>query len=148
MNSVDVAVTPCLVLEPEHWNTFNSIEVLHAATFKEEPMEAKFWEKRDIPSPWNRYWTDSIRQRSSLDIHKLVFRQHWINCTVLHCFWVTKCDSKESCQCEEHNHVGAQWTVGHPAAADTTAKTRDVPLIVKLPWTSTLSTSNAYDWHW
>jgi hypothetical protein len=60
----DLAGTPCLVVEPEPLNGFESIEAILEASFKEEFLEANFWEQSTVPSPWNLYWTDAARDGS------------------------------------------------------------------------------------
>jgi hypothetical protein len=44
-----LAGTPCLVSEPEHLNTFESIEAILAATFEEEPLKFNFVKSQRFP---------------------------------------------------------------------------------------------------
>jgi hypothetical protein len=43
------------------------MEAVIAATFEEKPLEAYFGEQSDFPSPWNIYWTDTVREGRGLD---------------------------------------------------------------------------------
>jgi hypothetical protein len=148
MNWFDLAGTPCYDFEPEPLNAFECIETVLAAPFEKEPLEAYFWERSDVPSPWNTYWTAAAREGSGLDINDPVFGQHWTKYCRLHCGLFTDCDPEDSCHCKGHHCVGAQLTVGHTAEAATTAKSLGIPLIVVVPLTSTASEIDAYGWHW
>jgi hypothetical protein len=77
MNSFDLAVTPCLVFEPESLNAFENIKAILAATIEEEPLEAYCWEQPTVPSPWNTYLTDSAREDGGLEIKNPVFGTRW-----------------------------------------------------------------------
>lgn len=55
---------------------------------------------------------------------------------------------EERCDCEEHNCVGAQSTVGHEAVAATTVMTLVILQIVVVPPTPTPSESDTYHRHW
>jgi len=145
-NWFDLAGTPCLVFEPEPLNTFESIEAILTLSFDEEPLEAYFWEQSAVPSPWNTYWTEAARAGGGLDINDPVFRPHWTRYTGAHSWF--PCDPEDPCDCEGHNCAGAQSTVGHVAAAATTAKSLGIPLIVVVPPTPTPSEIDAYNWHW
>jgi len=145
-NWIDLAGTPCLVFEPEPLNAFESIETILAASLGEEPLEAYFWEQSAFSSPWNTYWTDAAREGGGLDINDLVLEPHWTRYTGAHS-WLL-CDPEETCDCEGHNCVGIQSTIGHAAAAATTAKCLKIPLIVVVPPTPTPSELEAYNWHW
>jgi hypothetical protein len=80
-NCLDIARTPYLVFEPEPLNAFKSIETILTATFQTEPLEACFWEQSNVPSPWNTYWTDILREGSGLDNNDPVFGPHWTTCS-------------------------------------------------------------------
>jgi len=140
-NWFDLARTPCSLSERKPWNAFDSIEAILAATFKEEPLEAHFFEQSDVPSPWNTYWTDAAREGAGLDINDPVFGQHGTKYSGLCLGLFTNCDPNEPCDCEGHNCVGAQSTVGHTAAAATTAKSLGIPQIVLVPPSPTPSKS-------
>jgi hypothetical protein len=145
-NWFDLARVHCLVFEPEPLNAFESIEAILAASFEEEPLEAYFWEQSTVPSPWNIYWTEAAREGGGLDINDPVFGPHWTRYTGAHSWF--PCDPEELCDCEGHNCVGTQSTIGHAAAAATTAKSLGIPLIVVVPPTPTPSELDAYNWHW
>ena len=136
------------MFEPEPLNALESIEAVLPATFKEEPLEAYFWKQSDVLSPWNLYWTDAARDGSGLDINDPVFGQHWTKYQGLHWGLLTDCDPKEPCDCEGHNCVGAQSTIGHAAAAAITAQSLAIPLIVIVPPSPTPSEIDAFSWHW
>jgi hypothetical protein len=117
-----------------------------AATFEEEPLEAYFREQSIVPSPWNTYWTDTTAKGGGLNINDPVFGLHWMWYSAAHSSY--PCDSEEPCDCEGHNCVGIQSTVGYAAAAATTAKSFGITLIVVVPPTPTPSEIDAYNWHW
>ena len=148
MNWFYLTRTPCVVFEPEPLNAFESIEDILAANFEEEPLEAYFCELLDIPSSWNIYWTDSAREGGGLDIYRPVFGQRWTNYHGLHLGLFTNCDPEEVCDCEGHNCVVAQSTVGHAASAATIAKSLRSALIVIVPPTPTHYKIDTYNWHW
>jgi len=145
-NWFNVAGTPCLVFEPEPLNAFKSIKAVLAATFEEEPLEAYFWKQSIVPSPWDTYWTDAAQEGGGLDINDPVFRPHWTRYSGAHS-WI-RCDPKEPSDCEGHNCAGTHSTVGHAAAAATTAKSLGIPLIVVVPPTPTPSKLDSYNCHW
>jgi hypothetical protein len=145
-NWFDLAGIPCLVFEPEPLNAFESIEAILTASFEEEPLEAYFWEQSAVPSPWNTYWTEAAREGGGLDINDPVFGPHWTRYTGAHSWF--PCDPEELCDCEGHNCAGTHSTIGHAAAAATTAKSLGIPLIVVVPPTPTPSELDAYNWHW
>jgi hypothetical protein len=145
-NWFDLAGTPCLIFEPEPLNSIESIKAILAASFKEEPLEAYFWEQSAIPSPWNTYWTDAAREGGRLDINDPVFRLHWTRYTGAHSWF--PCDPEEPCDCEGHNCAGTHSTIRYAAAAATTAKSLGMPLIVVVPQTPTPSEFDEYNWHW
>jgi hypothetical protein len=145
-NWLNLAGTPCLVFEPEPLNTFNSMEAILAAAFEEDPLEAYFWEQSTVPSPWNTYWTATAKEGSGLDIDDPVFGPHWTRDTGVHSLF--PCNPEEPCDCEGHNCAGTQLTIGHAAAAATTAKSLGIPLIVVVPLTPISSEIDAYNWHW
>jgi len=145
-NWFDLAGTPCLVFEPHPLNAFNSIEAILAATFEEEPLEAYCWEQSTVPCPWNTYWTDAAREGGGLDINNPVFGPHWTRYSGAHSWF--SCDPEERFDREGHNCAGTHSTVGHAAAAATTAKPLGIPLIVVVPLTPTPSELDAYNWHW
>lgn len=66
----------------------------------------------------------------------------------LHHRWFTDYDPEEECYCEGYICVVALLTIGHTAAAATTAKPLGIPLIIIVPPTPTLSKIDAYHWHW
>jgi len=145
-NWFDLAGTPCLVFEPEPLNAFESIEAILTATFEEEPLEAYFWEQSAVPCPWNTYWTDAAREGSGLDINDPVFGPHLTQYSGAHSWF--SCDSEEPCECEGHNCARTHLTVGHAAAAATTAKSLRILLIVVVPPTPTPFEIDAYNWPW
>jgi len=145
MNQFDLAGTPCQVIEPEPLNALESIETILAATFEEEPLESYFREQSTSPSPWNAYWTDTAREGGGLDINNFVFGPHWIRYMGAHSWF--SCDSEETCDCKGHNCIGTHSTVGHAAAAATTAMSLGIQLIVVVPPTPTPSEIDAYNWH-
>jgi len=145
-NWFDLTKTPCLVFEPEPLNAFESIKAILRESFKEEPLEAYFWEQSAVPSPWNTYWTDAAREGGGLDINDPVFGQHWIKYQGAHSWF--PCDPEEPCECKGHNSAGTHSTIGHAAAAATTAKSLGIPLIVIVPSTPTPSELDAYNSHW
>jgi len=145
-NWFDLASTSCLVFEPEPLNAFDSIEAILAATFEEEPLEAYFWEQSTVPSPWNNYGTDTAREGSGLNSNNPVFGPHRTRYLGAHSWFPS--DPEEPCDCEGHNCAGTHLTVGHAAAAATTAKSLGIPLIVIVPPTPTPSELDAYHWHW
>jgi hypothetical protein len=140
-NWSDLAGTSCLGFEPESLNAFESIEVVPGTIFEEEPLEAYFWDQSDVPSPWNTYWTDTAREGGCLDINDPGFGQHWTKYHWLNFGLFTDDNCEEICNCEGHNCVEAQLSVGHAAAAATTAKSLGVPLIVVVPSNPTPSDS-------
>jgi hypothetical protein len=75
-NWFDLAGIPCLVVEPELLNAFESLEIILTASSEEEPLEANFLEPSAVPSPWNIYSTDTEREGGGLDIHDPVFGTH------------------------------------------------------------------------
>lgn len=111
-------------------------------------MEAYFWEQSDVPTPWNTYWTDAAREDRALDINDPVFGQYGTRYQRPHFGLFMKCDPEKPCDCEGHNGVGAQSTIGYAAAAATTAVSVGIPLVVVVPPTLTLSEIDAYSWHW
>jgi len=145
-NWFDLAEVPCLVFEPEPLNVFESIEEILKTSFEEEPLEAYFWEQSAVPSPWNIYWTDAAREGGGLDINNPVFGPHWTRYTGAHSWFPG--DPEQPCDCEGHNCAGTHSTIGHAAAAATTAKSLGIPLIVIVPPTPTPSEIDAYNWHW
>jgi hypothetical protein len=145
-NWFDLAGTPCFVFEPEPLNAFDSIEGVLLSSLEEEPFEACFWEQSTVPSPWNTYWTDAARQGGGLSINDPLFGPHWTRYLGAHSWFPF--DPEEPCDCEGHNCAGTHSTVGHAAAAATTAKSPRVPLIVVEPPTLTPSEIDAYNWHW
>jgi len=136
----------CLVLEPTPLNTFESIEVLPAATFKEEPLKAYFWEQSTVLSPCKNYWTEAAREGGGLGINHPVFGPHRPRYSGAHSWF--PCDSEEPCDCEGHNCAGTHSTIGHTAAAATTSKSLGIPLIFIVPPTPSPSEINPYNWHW
>jgi hypothetical protein len=136
----------CLHFEPEPLNAFDSIEARLVAIFEEEPLEAYSWEQSTVPSPWNIYWTDTAREGSGLDINDPMLGPHWTRYTGAHSWFPS--DPEEPCDCEENNCARTHLTVGHAAAAATTAKSHGIPLIVIVPLTPTPSEIDAYKWHW
>ena len=146
MDWFDLAGTSCLVFEPEPSNPLKSIEAILAASFEEEPLEAYFWEQPTVPSLWNTYWTDAAREGGGLDINDPVFGPHWTWYTGAHSWF--HFDPEEPCDCEGHNCADTHSTIGHAAAAATTAKSLGIPLIVVVPPTPTPSEIDAYNWHW
>jgi len=147
-NWFDLAGIFCPVFEPEPLNAFDSIGAIVTAAFEEEPLEAFFFEQSDVPSPWNTYWTDAAREGGGLDIKDPVFGQHWTEYRGLHFGLFTDCDVNELCDCEGHNCVGAESTVGHAAAAATTVKPLEVLLIVVVTPPPTPSEIDKHSWHW
>jgi len=145
-NWFDLAGIPCLVFEPEPLNMFETIETILAASFEEEPLEAYFLEQATVPSPWNNYWTDAAKEGGGHDINDPVFGPHWTRYTGAHSWF--RCDPEEWYDCEGHNCFGTHATIGHAAAAATTAKSMGIPLIVVVPLTPTPSEIDAYHWHW
>jgi len=145
-NWFDLAGTPCLVFEPELLNAFDSIEAIYEATFEKEPLEAYFWEQSTVPSAWNLYWTEAAKEGGGLDINDPAFGAHWTRYLGAHSWY--SCDPEERCDWEGHNCLGTHSTVGHAAAAATTAKSLGIPLIVVVPPTPTPSELDAYNWHW
>jgi len=129
-------------------NSFESIEAILASTFEEPALEGSFFEQSDVPSTWNTYWTDAAREGGGFDIDNPVFGQHWTKYFGKHWGLFMNCDPNEHSDCKGHDCVGAQSTVGHAAAAATTAKSLGIPLIVVLPPTPTPSEINTYTWHW
>jgi len=144
-NWFDLAGTSCLVVERERLNAFESIKAILAATFEEEPLEAYCWEQSTVPSPWNTYLTDAAREGGGLDINDPVFGPHWTQYSGAHSWF--PCDPEELCECEGHNCVRTQSTIGHTATAATTAKSLGIPLIVVVPSTLTPSELDTYHWH-
>jgi len=118
-NWFNLAGTPSRVFEPEPLNTVESVDTLLAATFEEEPLEACSWEQSTVPSPWNTYSTDAGREGGGLDSNNPLFGPHWTRYTGAH-FWFP-CDPEETCDCEGHNCAVTHSTIGHAAAAATTA---------------------------
>ena len=145
-NWLDLAGIPCLVFEPESLNAFESIEVILTASFTEEPREADFWEQSAVPSPWNTYWTDAAKEGGGLDINDPLFGPHWTWYTGAHSWF--PCYPEEPCDCEGHNCAGTHSTIGHAAAAATTANSLGIPLIVVVPPTPTPFELDTYNWHW
>jgi len=145
-NWFDLAGTAGLVFESESLNVFDSIEAILSVTFEEEPLEAYFLEQSTVPSPWNTDWTDAAREGAGLDINDPVFWPHWTRYSGAHSWF--RCDPEEPCDCEEHNCAGTHSTIGHAAAAATTAKSLGIPLIVVVPLTLTPSELDAYIWNW
>jgi len=145
-NRFDITGTPGLVFEPESLNTFESIEAILVATFEEEPLIVYFSEQSTVISAWNIYWTDAAREGGGLDINDPVFGPHWTRYLGAHSWF--PCDPEEPCDWEGHHCVGTQSTIGHAAAAATTAKSLGIPLIVVVPPTPTPSKLEAYNWHW
>ena len=145
MNWFDLARTPCLVFEPKPLNAFESIKAILAATFEEEPLQAYFWEQLTVPSPWNTYWTDAAREGGGLHINDALFGPHWTRYSGAHSWF--RCDPEEPCDCEGHNCVGTQLTIGHAAAAATIAESLKIPLIVVVPLTPTPSELDAHNRH-
>jgi len=146
MNWFDIARTPCLVFEPEPLSAFDSIDAEHTATFVEEPLEAYVWEQSIVPSPSNTYWTDAAREVGRLDINNPMFGLHWTTYLGAHSWF--PCDFEEPCDCEGHHCAGTLSTIGHTAAAATTAKSLGIALIVVVPPTPTSSEIDAYNWNW
>jgi hypothetical protein len=68
-------------------NAFESIEIILAASLKEEAFEAFFFKQSDIPSPCNLHWMNAAREGSGLDINDPVFEQHWTKNSSLHLGW-------------------------------------------------------------
>ena len=145
MNWFALAGNPCFVIEPESLNTFDSIEAILTATFKEEPLEDNFWEQPTGPSRWTTFWTDSAKEGGRLDINDPVFCPNWTRYSADHSWF--PCHPEEPCDCEGHNCVGTQFTIGHAAAA-TTAKSLGIQLIVIVSPTLTPSELDTYNWHW
>jgi len=145
-NWFDLAGICCLVFEQKPLNPFESIEAILASFFKQEPLEAYFWEQTTVPSPWNTYWTDAAREGGRLDINDAVFGPYWTRYSETHSWF--PCDREEPCDCEGHNSVGTHSTIGHAAAAATTAKSLGIALIVVVPPTPTPPEIDAYNWHW
>jgi len=129
-------------------NTFEVIDALSAASFKEDPLKADFWGQSDVPFSVNTYWTDAAREGGGPDIHDPQFGQYWIKYRRLHFGLYTDCDSEEDCNCMGHNCVRAQSTVGYAAAAATTAKSIQIRLVDVVPLTLTSSEIDLYKWHW
>jgi hypothetical protein len=134
------------VFQPKPLNTFESIEAILAASLEEEPLDAYFREQSAVPSPWNIQRTDAARECSGLAFKDPVFGPHWTRYAGAPC-WLP-CDLEEPCNCEGHNCEGTQSTIGHAAAAGTTAKSTGIPLIVIVPLTPTPSELDAYYSHW
>jgi len=148
MNWFDLAGIPCLVFEPATLKAFKSIQAILLAPFKEEPQEGYLSERSDVPLSWNTYWPDTAREGSGLDTHDVVFGQHFIKYKGLKVGLITDCDPNKVCDCEGHNCVGEQSTVGHTAAAATTAKSLGVPLMVVVPPTPTHYGMDIYVQYW
>jgi hypothetical protein len=127
-------------------NVFESIEAILTASFKEQPLEANFWEQSAVPSPWNIYWTNTAKEGGGLDINDPVFGPHWTRYTGAHSRF--PCDHEEPCDCEGHNCAGTHSTIGHAAAAAPTTKSLRIPLIFIVPPTPTPSELDAYSWDW
>jgi hypothetical protein len=83
-----------------------------------------------------------------LDNEDPVFGQHWTTYRGLHLGSCTDCDCEAHCDCEGHTCVGAQSTVGHAAAAITSAKSVGILLIVVEPPSPSPSQIEVYSWHW
>jgi hypothetical protein len=145
-NWFDLAGTTCLVFEPEPLNSFESIQTLRRSSFEEEHLEAYLWEQSAVPSPWNTYSTDAAREGGGLDINNPVFGPHWARSTGAHTWF--PCYPEELCNCEGHKCAGTLSTIGHAAAAATTAKCLEIPLMVIVPPTPSHSELDAYNWHW
>jgi len=145
-NWVDLAGIPCLVFETESLNAFESIEAIPGASFVEESLNGYFCEQSTVPSPWNTYWTDAAKEGGGLDINRPVFGPHGTLYTGAQSWF--PCNSEEPCDCEGHNCAGTHSTIGHTAAAATTAKSLGIPLFVIAPLTPTPSEIDAYNWHW
>jgi hypothetical protein len=127
---------------------FERMEAILVASFEDEPLEVYFWEQTDVPSSWNIYWTDAAREGGGLDIQDPVFGKNWMKYQGLHFCLFTDCGPEEACDCQGHNCIEAQSTVGHAAAAATTARSLGIPLIVVVFPTPTLSEIDVYNWHW
>jgi hypothetical protein len=94
------------------------------------------------------YWMDAAGAGGGLDINNPVFGQHWTKYSGLHPGWFTHCDPAKACDCEGHNCVRVQTTIGQTAAAATTAKSLEIPVIVVVPPTMTPSKIDVYNWNW
>jgi len=44
---------------------------------EEEPWEAYFWKRSDVPSPWNIYWTETATYRGGLELDNPLFGNSW-----------------------------------------------------------------------
>jgi hypothetical protein len=133
MNWLDLAGTPCVRFETGPLNAYESLEAILATNFKIEPLGEDFWELSDGPSPWNTYWTDIAAEGGGLDIPNSVFGLHWTNYSRVHFDLLTDSDPEEPSDCKAPNCVAAQSTVGHAAAAATTASSLGSVLIVVVP---------------
>jgi hypothetical protein len=143
MNWSDLAGILFLVFEPEHLDTFETIEAIFTASFEEELLEVYFWEQSPFPSPWQTNWTDAGSKRGGLDINDSVFGPHRTRYTGAQSG--IHCDPEDQYDCGGHNCVGTHSTVGHAAAVATTAKGVAIELIVEVHPTPTHSEVDAYN---
>jgi len=81
-----------------------------------------------------------------LDTYIPVFGQHWARYLGAPVWF--PCDPEEPCDCDGHHCSGIHPTVGHAAAAATTAKSLGILLFGVVPPTPTLSEIDAYNWNW
>lgn len=144
----DVAQTHRHVFKRKPLDTFKSIKVILTVTFEEEHLEGFFWTQSDVFSCWNIYMTDSAREGGSLDINNPVFEQHQTKDHGLHIGQFTGCTAEEACDCIGYNFVVAQSTIEIAAAAASTAKSLEIPLIAIVPPTPTPFAIDADSWYW
>jgi len=126
-------------------NNFESIEARCAAIFENEPLKAFFSEQSAVPSDWNAYWTDTVGEGGRLDINNPMFGPHWTRYFGAHSWF--SCDPEDPCDYDGHNCAETQSTVGHAAAAATTAKSLGIPVSIVVPPTPTPSEIDPYNWH-
>jgi hypothetical protein len=134
---------PCF--EPEPLNACDSIEAVVEATLDEEPLKAYFLQQLFVPSPSSTYLKHAAREGGGLDIKDHVFKPHLTQNTGARLWF--PCYPEELCDRDGNNCAGIHLTVGHAAAAATTAKSLRIPLIVVVPLTPTPSKLDAHIWH-
>jgi hypothetical protein len=76
-NWFDLAGVSCTLSEPEPMNPFKSIEGLLNIEVDDMCLPAYFWEKSEVPSSWNSYWTEGAAHGGGLEIDDPVFGNSW-----------------------------------------------------------------------
>ena len=141
-----LAGTHCSLAEPAPLNLFKSIKGLSNTEVDDSTLPAYFREQSDVPSPWNTYWTEAAAYRGGLELDDHIFGNSWTMYWGPHAWF--DCDPELACECEGYNCLGTHSMEGHAPAAQATAKSELVPLIVIEPLSPTSSEIDAYNWHW